>query len=442
MISNILNGRFVAAEGSRKAGAWAIPRTAPSDVGFALKCAHSAPSPEPRDPVPLLRAIGREGLWITAAQMREISAATGSPLRYVRASVARFNEWLGRIDAYLDRVGRWSGGELTMGGVTYCGGLTSMLVLAGDEVTLAPWALAHAVLAGARVIAKPSNAEPLSAFLFVRALLEQGLKGGPNLLYLDSSSEEDRAAMQRLVSSTEQSVVFGEDATVQAIYGPLAFRPNHKAIPYWSGRSGAIILPDADLAAAARDLIAGMTMDRGNRCDSTKRVYAPRGFAGDLERLLIESASRLHRGEAADERTELGVLDEHARQIAERGAAGSQILYDRELLIARCTDLSPLITEEMPYPALGIRYYDDGEDPFELANQSVRQAPTRRALVISIFTQDQAAFRHGAQRLNAYKVLQNLPTSHADLFSPHQGMHLFQELMRPKAIIQARFPQE
>jgi len=110
-----------------------------------------------------------------------------------------------------------------------------------------------------------------------------------------------------------------------------------------------------------------------------------------------------------------------------------EVIYDRDLILARCGERSRLVCDEVPYPAVGLRYYD-AEDPVELANASVLNSPSKRSLVVSVFTQNPATFKAAAARLRAFKVVWNTPTSQLDLGASHQGMHLFLELMRAKEI--------
>lgn len=433
MITNILNGTPRPPEKTRDTGNWVLPISPPSEIAFALKCARKGVATNFQTAVDALRAIGKEANWISDAQLRELASKTGSPVKYMRFSLARANRWLASIDDYVSRVGGIdSFGNFARNGTTYMGGIPTAIILAGDDLTVAPWMLSHAILSQASSIIKPSSVEPLTAYLFVKAAMEKGIHH-LNLLHLDSSSPEDRASIKTILESTDQSVVLGEDATVQRIYGPLQFLPTHKAIPYWSGRSGVILFPDADLALAAKSIVFGATEDRGNRCISTKKVFAPSGVAKQFEEKLIAEAERLKRGSPTEADTDIGTLDPAAREVGEAAAADSEILYNRDFILGRCTGHSRLIYDEVPYPAVGLRYYDD-EDPVELANASVANAPSKRALVVSIFTKDETKFKAAAARLRAYKVLWNLPTSQLDLGASHQGMHLFQELMRMKEV--------
>ncbi len=418
-LNNIINNS-VRESGELNFGKWDIPITSANDVSLAIKCTRKYASNDFKKTLNALMLTGMERKWVSYSDLVEISEKTGSPVRYLRESVSRLNSWLSILDMYLNKFDKPEHSESVSAGI----------ILAGDEISLAPWAITHALLANANAIIKPSSSEPLSACLFVKSLLEKGISV-PNLLYINGSSEDGKDSVRKIISSVERSVVFGEDATINLVYDNLKLSPSHKSIKYWSGRSGAIILEDADLEKAAFGIIKGATEDRGNRCISTKKVFAPFSFAGRLEPLLIKYAEGLCRGDVTDERVELGQLDENARQLALSRAATGTIIYDNGLIIARCDKSSQLITEEVPYPALGLCYYSEN-DPVKLANNSVSHAQTRKALMMSVFTSDMQKFNQAASRLASYKAMMSLPTTYMDFNKMHQGMHLFNELRECK----------
>ena len=434
MLQNIINGELRPVESERDTGDWKLPVTPPHEAAFALKCVRKPATPDLRRAAAALATIGREARWIGDDDLKQIAARSGSPIKYMRFAVARVNAWLAGMDDYVARLGTVDAfGALERGGARWTGGLPTTFILAGDDITVAPWMLGQAVLADATCLVKPSSVEPLSAFRFVQALAAAGIRT-LHLVHLDSAAEGDRAVIAKAIESTAQSVVLGEDATVGKIYGPMPFLANHKAIPYWSGRSGVVVHADADLELAARHIVFGATEDRGNRCISTKKIFAPRALATRLEALLVAEADRLRRGSPLDDATELGTLDPGARARAESAAADGEIVYQKDLVIARVGDRSPLLCTEVPYPAIGLRYYAEGEDPIALANAAVKEGPSKKALVMSVFTASDATYAGAAAHLAAYKVLRNLPTSHLDLTSAHQGMHLCVELMRGKEV--------
>jgi hypothetical protein len=431
-IENVLNQRVTASNEYVDSGNWKIPVTHERDVALALKCVR-AQKPQPlAKTLAALATIGRDG-WIEDSDLVEISACTGSPIKFLRFAIARVNRWLANIQGYVSRFGEIYGDScLRKGTATWAGGLPTTVILAGDSSALPAWALSHVLLANAAAVVKASGVEPLSTFRFIEALLKQGLVV-PQLIHLQSGSDEHQALIRKAISSTAQSVVYGEDQTIETIYGPMPRSAAHKEIPYWSGRSGTVVLADADLAQAARAIVEGATEDRGNRCISTKKVFVDSAVASDLEALLVREAEKVRRGDPRDEATDLGSPDPASRQRAASAAADGHLLYDRDVWIVRCVEGAALLREEIGCPVLGV-CSGEPETLADMANRAVRDTPSGRALVMSVFTKTRREFDQIAPSLKAFKVLWNRPTSYLDMNEPHQGMHLFLELMRPGSV--------
>jgi hypothetical protein len=434
-VDNILNGSVRSASKYRETDGWRLPMTTEDDVSFALKCVRLRREGDFSATLRGLAAIGEERDWIRDEDLREIAVRTGSPIRYLRFTIDLVNRWLSGIEKYVTSIGITpDAGWFSRHGMGYEGGLTTALILAGDDTSLAPWVLAHTAMANANVIVKSSSVEPLTSFLFAKAMLAKGIKI-PALLSFDTSSPDAVAQILRVVASSDQSIVFGEDRTIRTVYDGAAVKPPHKAIAYYSGRSGAIVYEDADLALAARDVVFGATMDRGNKCVSTKKVWIPRHLASKFEELLSSEADKLKRGDPLDATVVLGKLVPYARELAEAALGSSRVVYDRDLVIAECDSMSRLVKEELPYPIVGLCLYGDDEDPIEAANASVQHGPTGRALVMSVFSRDIDIAQRAAGRLRATKVLWNAPTVLFDYQTSHQGMHLCMELVRPRELV-------
>jgi hypothetical protein len=435
-VKNIVNGEAVDSPISRKASGWTLPTTTDEQLSLAMKGIHRNLATRCSEDIRILCALGREADWITRDHLLEIVDKTGSPIQHLQSSVDKINGWLASLDRYVASIGevRERGG-IQIADRLFTGGVRTAMILAGDTVEVAPFGLAHLIVAGGNGIVKPSSAEPLSAFLFLKAALHKGLTCRPSLLYFDSGSAADRATVQSIVGRAQQSVVFGEDHTIASVYGGLPFQAAHKALPYWSGRSGAIVCADADIELAARRLVRGATEDRGNLCLSTKKVFVARSVAADLEYALLTRAKELRYGDPRDDRTSVGVLSTDARMQVERAVVGSEVLHSDGLVIARCGRRSALLREEIGYPVLGVCPFEESEDPVQLANASVETTPTGRALVMAVFTRSPQLFEELARGLAAHKVVVNDSTTDFDCFHAHQGFHLFVELMRPKAIV-------
>lgn len=443
MLHHIMNREQRRAERHRDEGPWKLPVASPYDVAFAIKAASRPRSVDRDHDLRALAAIGAAATWLADDDLRTIAAATQTPIGFLRDAVARINRWLAGIEDYVARCDRLGVASPSRAGRDDSGdaprpapadvrgrsGVTTAVVLAGDDIYLAPWALSHAIIAGTRCVAVSVRPEPLSPSLFVRAAVAAGVTACPELVYLDRDGEADRKALRTLLESTRQSVMFGGDRFVTATYGAGPALARHRAIPYWNGRCTAVVLPDADLDRAAAQIIAGAVEGRGNRCLSTKKVLVAAGQAAALESRLLAYAERVRRGDVLDPDTELCPPEPAALRAGHAVAARGELVYDRDLVIVRCGATASLLKEDLSCPMLIVAPFADEAEAIAAANHSVADSDPGAATVVSVFTEDPAAFERIAGQLLAFKVRHNRPTSEFELTATHQGRHLYLELM-------------
>ncbi|MFZ5965184.1 aldehyde dehydrogenase family protein [Thalassococcus sp. BH17M4-6] len=432
-IAAIIGNRVQPVRDSFDFDGWTIPAATSRDIAMALKSARNRPANDLSRVVEVLAQVGRDADWITDADMDLISARVGCTRSYLGESMARLNAWLAEIPAFVARLGTpGPDGYRTDTGL-WRGGLSTTLVLAGDASALGPLALSHMLLSGSRTIAKGSKYEPLAPTLFLRRLMEYGLQV-PDLLYIDTAAEDATTLTARLIGNTAQSVIYGADATLQTIYGSAEVAMTHKKIAFLSGRSGAVVLDDADPETAARIVLKGVAEDRGNRCYSTKKVFVPQAMMPAFLGHLTRQADALTRGAPEHPATDIGRLASDGRRVTDMKIGGSKVLYDTDILVVEAGDDDALLLEEMPYPVCAVRPYGDDEDPVALFNRSSQERQGHTALAVSVITQDAALFETAARSLNATKVLHSKPTIDIDHHTSHQGLYLFRELMRFKEI--------
>ena len=432
-ITAIIGNRSQPVRDSFDFDGWTIPAATPRDISMALKSARNRPPNDIRRVVEVLSEIGRNADWITDEDMDLISTRVGCARSYLGESMARLNAWLAELPEYVSQLGQPGPDGYRSNRGLWHGGLTSTLVLAGDASALGPLALSHMMLSGSRTIAKGSKYEPFAPVLFLRKAMEYGLQV-PDLLYIDTGAEDATALTAKLIGNTAQSVIYGADATLQTIYGSSDVALTHKKIAFLSGRSGAIVLDDANPDLAAEVVLKGVAEDRGNRCYSTKKVFVPEAMMADVTARLVARADALTRGAPQDPKTDIGRLAPDARRVTEMRIGGSKVLYDKEVLLVQAGDDDALLLEEMPYPVCALRPYRADEDVVALFNRSTLQKQGHTALAVSIITDDAQRFEHVARDVNATKVLRNRPSIEIDHHTSHQGLYLFRELMRFREI--------
>lgn len=432
-IFNIVGGKPRGASDATEFEHWSLPDADEHDVSAALKAARAQPRICLDAAVEALSDIGRTGDWISDEDLHVVSARTGSTVKYLRTSISRLNAWLAELPESMARHGKVSRYGYRDAAGIWTGDLATTLVLAGDATAVGPLALAHTVLAGARTVAKGSRFEPLAPYQFVRALVDRGIPA-PQLLFFNGASDTGGALLTQMIENTAQSVIYGEDRTISSIYGQVAADAGHKKIGFWAGRSGVLVLPDADPALAGRCIAVGTGEDRGNRCISTMKAVIPAELADRVIDSVIKTAEGMHRGDPLGPNTDVGTLSAQARQEVLAALGTAKVLYDRDLIFVLCEGDHYLLREEMPYPVCAIRTYEADEDPVRILNDTTRHATASRGLELSVFTADEDQLASVAERTTACKVIHNRATTDLDHTTTHQGIYLFRELMRFTAI--------
>jgi len=433
-LHNIINGKLRDAQTHRVNGPWEVPTVTNADVALAIKAMRAGPVLQRAAVVEALRRIGKKSAWITHEQCDDLARLYRVPAYHLHEIRRRLNSWLSSIDDYVARVVAMV--QPPSQHMRYDGGIATTVVLAGNDFVIAPHLLTHALLAECRLVIKASGADPFTPFLFLRALHEEGITT-PQLLYMDSSTEIGRKQVATLLHNTEQSLVIGEDATVAAVYDNASLSAIHRKIPHWTGRSGMVIYDDADIAFAAQCAIEGATFNSGRSCVSTKKLFCSSVVADEFERQLVGEAERLRRRPYDDYYCDIGPQNAEGKALMVGMARSGTLLYDRDLVIARCAPDSPLVTDEYPYPVLAVVRAPD-DQLVALANAAVVTTPSHRALNMAVFTASEHRFEAAAGSLASYKVIWNGPTQPFAIYDSHQGLFHFQEMMRVKAIAVGR----
>lgn len=242
--------------------------------------------------------------------------------------------------------------------------------------------IAPALLAGCTVVLKPSELAPTSAFLLAEAVREAGLPAGVFNLVHGIGSEVGEA----LVRHPEVDMVSFTGSTragrhIAAIAGDGIKRVALEL----GGKSAALVLPGADLAAAVKATLAGCMLNSGQTCSATTRLLVPRALLGAAESAATDLLAAYRMGDPADGATRLGPLISKAQQrkveglIAEALAAGARKLgttvempsngyFVPPTVLADVTPEMAVARDEVFGPVLVLIAYDEVEDGIALAN--------------------------------------------------------------------------
>ena len=169
------------------------------------------------------------------------------------------------------------------------------------------WNAALAAVCGDVCLWKPSPVTPLCALavqgLVDRALAEHDAAGALCLVTGGAEAGEWMADDHRLpLVSFTGSIPVGRKVAAR-----VASRLGRSLLEL-GGNNGIIVLDDADLDLAVRAITFGAVGTAGQRCTTTRRVFAQRGIAGQLTERLMAAYQSVPIGDPLEEGVLMGPL--------------------------------------------------------------------------------------------------------------------------------------
>ena len=167
-----------------------------------------------------------------------------------------------------------------------------------------------AIAAGCAVVVKPSEFTPVTAIVMTEILHEAGVPRGVVNLVIGDGPTVGNALCKHpdvdfvsFTGSTRAGILVAEAAaaTVKRVAQELG------------GKSANIILPDADLKAAARWNVARAFTNTGQSCHAPTRILVQEEQVGEVVRLLKDEVSRVRVGDPQDPATTIGPVVNRAQ---------------------------------------------------------------------------------------------------------------------------------
>jgi putative phosphonoacetaldehyde dehydrogenase len=166
--------------------------------------------------------------------------------------------------------------------------------------------VAPVVATNNRVVLKPSEKTPLSAFALADILYEAGLP--PQMLSV-LTGDPAEIADELLTSADVDLVTFtggvsvGKQIAAKAVY--------KRQILELGGNDPIIVLEDADIEEAATLAASGSYKNSGQRCTAVKRMLIQESVADRFVELLVEKTRAINYGDPFDPGMDMGtVIDE------------------------------------------------------------------------------------------------------------------------------------
>ncbi|CCH31958.1 CoA-acylating methylmalonate-semialdehyde dehydrogenase [Actinosynnema sp. NPDC047251] len=246
------------------------------------------------------------------------------------------------------------------------------------------WFVPIAIAAGNTVVLKPSEKTPSAANALARLLAEAGLPPGVfNVLH------GDRTAVDGLLTHPDIKAASFVGSTPVARHVHTTATAHGKRVQALGGaKNHMVVLPDADLAAAADAAVNAGFGSAGERCMAVSVVVAVGGVADPLVAAIAERAARIRTGDGT-RANDMGplVTGQHRDRVAgyvDAGArAGARVVLDgRDVrpdgpaggfwlgptLLDHVTPGMSVYTDEVFGPVLSVVRVDTYDEALELVN--------------------------------------------------------------------------
>lgn len=297
-------------------------------------------------------------------------------------------------------------------------GVCGMITAWNWPAQLVATKLSSALAAGCTIVAKPSEFTPVTAILMAEILHEAGVPPGVfNLVNGDGPTvgrvicEHPDIDLVSFTGSTRAGVLVAQSAaaTVKRVAQELG------------GKSANVVLPDADLKAAADWNINRAFFNSGQSCHAPTRMLVHTEQVEQMLPLLRDAASRIRVGDPLDPVTTMGPLvnraqfervqryielglEEGARLVC--GGPGrptglEQGYFVRPTVFAEVTPTMTIAQEEIFGPVLAVIPYSTEAEAIDIANG------TPYGLGAYVFAGDPARGLAVARELRAGRVFVN-----------------------------------
>lgn len=190
--------------------------------------------------------------------------------------------------------------------------------------------LAPALAAGCTVVLKPASQTPLTAIKLMEIIDDIGLPAGVVNLIMGSGSQ---IGAQLLKDTRIRKVTFTGSTPVGASIMQQAALHITKVSLELGGHAPFIVLNDADMDAAIRNLLLIKMRNAGQTCISPNRIYVQRDVYESFKQQLVEKVAQLKVGPYHAEKVNVGpLIDRNAvqhmqSQVDDAVTKGASLLY-------------------------------------------------------------------------------------------------------------------
>ena len=282
------------------------------------------------------------------------------------------------------------------------------------------WMFPIAIATGNTFVLKPSEKDPSASLKIAELLAEAGLPDGVfNVVH------GDKTAVDRLLEHPDVKAVSFVGSTPIARYIHTTASAHHKRVQALGGaKNHMLVLPDADLDAAADAAVSAAYGSAGERCMAISAVVAVGSIGDELVEKIRERAEKIKIGPGNDPTSEMGPLitavhrDKVASYVTGAAAEGAKVVLDGTgytvegfedghwigiSLLDKVPTTATAYTDEIFGPVLCVLRVDTYDEGVALINSSPFGNGT------AIFTRDGGAARRFQLEIEAGMVGVNVP---------------------------------
>ncbi|MBA2956025.1 aldehyde dehydrogenase family protein [Nocardioides sp. MAH-18] len=373
-----------------------VPEGSNADIDAAVAAARRAfdsgpwPRMSPEERIEVVQNFSNLYAGKLGEMAELISTEMGAPLSFSNLAQAPA-PWM-QIEAFLGIARAYPWEE------TRAGSLGEVIVRrepVGVVAAIPPWnvpqftimsKLVPALLAGCTIVVKPAPETPLDTYLMAEMLQEAGVPAG--VVNIVAAGRE--AGAHLVAHPGVDKVAFtGSTAAGRKIAAVCGEQLKRVSLEL-GGKSAAIVLDDADLAATMEGLKFTALMNSGQACVAQTRILASRANYAAVVDALAETVSGMAVGDPLDPATEIGPMVAQRQQervekyIALGQEEGARVVvggngmpdglssgwYVRPTVFADVDNRMRIAQEEIFGPVLSVIPFDDVADAVRIANDS------------------------------------------------------------------------
>jgi betaine-aldehyde dehydrogenase len=373
-----------------------VPEGSKADIDAAVAAARRAfdsgpwPRLSPQERIDVVQNFSNLYAGKLGDMAEIISTEMGAPLSFSNLAQAPA-PWM-QIEAFLNiaRAFPWEESR--------AGSLGEVIVRhepVGVVAAIPPWnvpqftimsKLIPALLAGCTIVVKPAPETPLDTYLMAELLQEAGVPAGVvNIVTAGREVGEHLVAHPGI-----DKVAFTGSTAAGRKIGAVCGEQLKRVSLELGGKSAAIVLDDADLAATVEGLKFTALMNSGQACVAQTRILASRANYDNVVEALAAGVGSMQVGDPLDPATEIGPMVAQRQQervekyIALGQEEGARVVlggngmpdglssgwYVRPTIFADVNNGMRIAQEEIFGPVLSVIPFDDVDDAVRIANDS------------------------------------------------------------------------